>query len=283
MRVLRRVALGAAICLVLPVVSSTPAYAARTLTVTPSTDLVEAQTVSVAGGGFNPSVGVGFCQAIMAATPSQSDCGAPFGTTTSSPSGEISFDYTVRQSMFVPSLGRTVNCWVETCFIGAAEINDIAGTATFAPLTFVHVQPDGRIARLSDGTIFGDDVYNRDGSSGQTVTHTITPGANWSFAVQVQNDGARTDDITVTAASIFSSPDVTVRYFAGWFDVTSYVTGAGFTFGSVPPGGIRRLPVQFRASSGAAIDSRSRQLVTFTSRTAPVVDAVVVGVRVVAP
>ena len=70
MTVLRRVALAAAICLVLPVISSTPAYAARTLTVTPSTDLVEAQTVSVAGEGFNPSVGIGFCQAIMDATPS---------------------------------------------------------------------------------------------------------------------------------------------------------------------------------------------------------------------
>jgi hypothetical protein len=185
--------------------------------------------------------------------------------------------------MYVPSAGRTVDCWVETCVIGAAEFPDISGTATGSPPhTFVHVQPDGRIARLSDGTIFGNDVYNSTGS-GQTVTHTITQGNDWSFAVQVQNDGARSDDITVTAASLASSPGVTVRYFAGWFDVTSYVTGAGFTFANVPPGGIRNLPVQFRASSAAAIDARSTRRMTFTSRTAPVVDAVQVGVRVVAP
>jgi hypothetical protein len=244
---------------------------------------VEAQTVSVAGGGFNPSVVVGFCQAIMDATPDQSDCGAPFGTTTSSPSGEISVQYTVRQSMFVPSLGRTVNCWVETCFIGAAETANIAGTATFAPLTFVHVQPDGQIRRLSDSTIFGNDVYNSDGSSGQTVTHTVAPGADWSFAVQVQNDGQRTDNITVTASPIVSSPDISVRYFAGYFDVTSYVTGTGFTFANVPPGEIRRLPVRFRASSGALVDARSAQIVTFTAGNAPVIDKVRVSVRVVAP
>jgi hypothetical protein len=283
MTVLRRVALAAAICLVLPVISSTPAYAARTLTVTPSTDLVEAQTVSVTGAGFTPSVGIGFCQAIMSATPSQSDCGTLAGTTTSSTSGEISVQYTVRQSMRVPSLGRTVNCWVETCFIGAAELNDIPGTATFAPLTFVHVQPDGQIRRLSDGTIFGNDVYNSDGSSGQTVTHTVAPGAAWSFAVQVQNDGQRTDNITVTASPILSSPDITVRYFAGYFDVTSRVTGAGFTFANVPPGEIRKLQVQFGATSGAAVDARSHQLVTFTAGNAPVRDAVRVGVRVASP
>jgi hypothetical protein len=282
MTALRRAALAAAICLVLPVVSSTPAYAARTLTVTPSTDLVEAQNVSVTGAGFAPSAEIGFCQAIMDATPDQSDCGTPFGLTTSSPLGEISFAYTVRQSMPVSSLGRVVNCWVETCFIGAAQTNNIAGTATFAPLTFVHVQPDGQIRRLSDSTIFGNDVYNSDGSSGQTVTHAIAPGADWSFAVQVQNDGQRSDNITVTASPILSSPDITVRYFAGYFDLTSKVTGTGFTFANIPPGEIRRLQVQFRAISGAAVDARSHQLVTFTAGNAPVRDAVRVGVRAVA-
>jgi hypothetical protein len=237
----------------------------------------------VSGAGFNPSVEVGFCQAIVTASPSQSDCGVPVHLAFSSESGEFSGDYTVRQSMFVASLGRTVNCWVEACVIGAAETSNVAGTATYsAPLTFVHVQPDGQIRRLSDNTIFGNDVYNSDGSHGQTVTHPIAPSGSWSFAVQVQNDGQRTDNITVTAAPILSSPDITVRYFAGYFDVTSHVTGTGFTFANVPAGGIRKLPVQFRANSGAPVDARSHQLVTFSAGNAPVIDAVRVGVRVVA-
>ncbi len=283
---LRRAALAAAICLVLPVMSSTPAHAARTLTVTPSADLVEGQTVSVAGAGFNPGVVVGICQAIMDATPSQSDCGGGIQEITTTPGGDFGSTYRVQQSMGVASLGRTVNCWIETCVIGAAEINDINGTATFsAPLTFVHVQPDGQIRRLSDGTIFGNDVYNNDGSSGQLVTHTIAPGTDWSFATQVQNDGQRTENITVTASPLLSSPDITVRYFAGYFDVTSRVTGTGFTFANVPPGEIRKLPVQFRASAGAAETRQpgSVQLVTFSAGNAPVRDAIRVAVRVAAP
>jgi hypothetical protein len=282
MRAIRRAAFAVAICLSVPVVWAPPAFAARALTATPNVGLIDGQTVSFTGSGFNPSVDIGFCQAIDDGTPAQEDCGASTGTTTSSPSGDISGQLTVRQSMFVPSLGRTVDCASEACFVGAAEISDIANTSAFASLTFVRIQPDGQIRRLSDSVVFGNDVYGSDGL-GQTFTHPVAPGGSWSFAVQVQNDGDRTDDITVTAASIGTSPDVSVRYFAGWFDVTALVNGGGFTFAGVPPGGVRRLPVQFHAVSGAPVDERSRQLVTFTSGTAPIADSVLVAARVLTP
>jgi hypothetical protein len=278
----RRTALAVAICLSVPIVWAAPALAARALTATPSVGLTDGQTVSFTGSGFNASVDIGFCQAIDDGTPAQEDCGASTGTTRSSPSGDISGELTVRQSMFVPSLGRIVDCTSAACFVGAAEISDIAHTSAFASLTFVRIQPDGQIRRLSDSVVFGNDVYSSTGS-GETVTHPIAPGGSWSFAVQVQNDGARTDDINVTAASIRTSPDISVRFFAGYFDVTSLVNGAGFTFSGVPPGGVRRLPVQFKAVSGAAVEQRSHQLVTFTSRTAPIADSVLVAVRVLAP
>ena len=287
-RCLRRVALVAAICLVLPVLSSAPAFAVRSLTVTPHTDLREDQSVSVTGAGFTPSVNVQFCQAIMDATPSFSkDCGAAAPLVVSSATGEISGENIVRQTIFPARVGRAVDCWVETCVMLAAEVDDVAGTATFsAPLTFVRVQTDGQIRRLSDSVVFGDDVYNADGS-GQRVSHGISPGRDWSFAVQVQNDGGRTENITVTAAPELSSSGISVRYFAGWREVTSYVTGAGFTFANVPPGEIRRLPVQFRAASGVPLDARARQLVTFDVVERPGIvigaDTVGVGVRVVAP
>jgi hypothetical protein len=145
------------------------------------------------------------------------------------------------------------------------------------------VQPDAQIRRVSDGMVFGDDVYGRFPPSDQIRKHTIAAGADWSFAVQVQNDGQRTDDITVTASAILQPPDIKVRYFAGWFDVTASVTGTGFTFADVPPGGIRKLPVQFRASPGASVGSRAVRNVTFTSGTAPVIDRVQLDVDVVAP
>jgi hypothetical protein len=284
MSAIRRTALAVAICLGVPAVWAPPAFAASALTVTPNTGLIDGQTVSISGSGFPGSTDIGFCEAIDDGTPSQSDCaGGSAQTTTSSPSGDITGQLPVRQSIFVPSLGRVVDCTREACKIGAADINNIASTVAFASLSFVRIQPDGQVRRLSDGFVFGNDVYNTDGV-GEKVVHPVAPGGSWSFAVQVENDGARTDDITVNAASILTSPDVSVRYFAGWFDVTALVNGDGFTFAGVPPGGIRRLPVQFKAVAGAHIDQRSHQVVRFTSRTAPTVtDGVVVGVRVLAP
>jgi hypothetical protein len=278
MTAIRRTALAVAICLGVPLISAPAAFASSTLTVTPNV-VVDGQTVSFSGSGFHPSSGVGFCQAIDDGSPEQNDCGSTPGTTTASPNGDISGQITVRQTMFVPSLGRNVDCMVESCKVAAAEINDIANTAAFASLTFIRVQPDGQIRRLSDGAILGDDVYGRDGV-GETATHGVAPGGAWSYAVQVQNDGERTDDITVTAGAIFVSPNIAVRYFAGWFDVTGLVNGAGFTFGAVPPGAVRRVSVQFTASPGASPGERSRQRVTFTSQAAPVSDAIVVAVRV---
>jgi hypothetical protein len=277
MTAIRRTALAVAICLGVSLISASAAFASTTLTVTPN--VVDGQTVSFSGSGFRPSSGVGFCQAIDDGSPGQSDCGGALGTTTASENGDISGQITVRQTMFVPSLGRNVDCTVESCKVAAAEITDIANTVAFGSLTFIRVQPDGQIRRLSDGAILGDDVYGRDGV-GETATHGAGPGGAWSYAVQVQNDGGRTDDIAVTAASIFVSPNISVRYFAGWFDVTGLVNGGGFTFGAVPPGAVRRVSVQFSASPGASPGERSRQRVTFTSQAAPVSDAIVVAVRV---
>ena len=109
---IRRLVVGAAIGFVLPaLVGVSPAFAARYSTATPSTDLVDGQTVHIDGAGFNGSVAVGFCQAIDDGTPGQADCGgATPATTTTSSAGTFSGDVVVRRLIFVPSAGRTVNC-----------------------------------------------------------------------------------------------------------------------------------------------------------------------------
>jgi hypothetical protein len=126
------------------------------------------------------------------------------------------------------------------------------------------------------------DVYEPSPSSAQSATHPISSGSDWTFAVQVQNDGARTEDITVRAFRIGVAPDITVRYFAGGFDVTAQVNGAGgFTFADVPPGATRKIPIQFRASAGASTGEQTKRVVAFTGG-APVKDSVLVGVNVAA-
>jgi hypothetical protein len=289
---LRRGALALALCLAFPLVSAEPAFAARTLTVTPSTGLREGQFVEVTGVGFTPMVDVRVCLSIMDATPSQSDCSLFSGSAAvrSDESGAISAQFEVRQSIYVPSLDRAVDCVVEACFIRAGEIRpgapeDIEGTTAFSTrLLFLRVQPDCLLQRLSDGQLFGDNVYHDDVS--QTWSHGITAGNDWSFALRVQNDGDATEDLIVRGSGS-SSPVIGVRYFAGWLNVTSYVTGGGFTFGDVPPGGIRNLVVQFRAAAAASPGARSGGAVRcqWAAPNGPVEveDEVHVGVRVVAP
>jgi Neocarzinostatin family len=392
MKRLRGVILLAALSLAVPLVWATPAFAQRSLTVTPNTGLVELDSVTIEGTEFNPSVEVGFCQAIDDGSPSQSDCGTPFGLVVTSPTGSFSAQHTVRRFIHVPSLGRTVDCASEGCVIGAAETSDIAGTAVFTPIAFAPappppatlgsitvtpdnpiegqpvtvagtgfranakieilqcvpdphdptdcgpnftsavadaagtfsapfsmsqfltptgappadcntsgacvvaaaevvdipgtivtapfeiaaLQPDGQIRRLSDGAITGNDIYNLN-ADGQTRIRAVAPGVRWTFAVQFENDGEVADDITVTAPP--SSPPFTVRYFVSYFDITSQVTGGGFTFTDVAPGQIWKLPVQFNVAPDAPLESRADPLVTFTSK-APRVDTVRVGVVV---
>ncbi|MDQ1385963.1 MAG: Neocarzinostatin family [Actinomycetota bacterium] len=287
MSVLRRVALLVSVCLGVQSAAVLPASAARGLTVTPSTGLINFQQVAVTGAGFTPSVNVSFCQAIHDATPSRADCGAAVPSAFSSPTGEISGENVVRQTINPASVSHPVDCWVDQCVMMAWEEDDVAGTAVFSPpLTFVHIQPDGQIRRLSDSTLIGDDVYNAD-ASGQTVPHGITAGHDWSFAVQVENDGGRNDDISVMAVAEMSHPGLVVRYFAGWLDITSRVTrGSSFTFADVAPGAIRKLVVQVRAASSAPLDAISRQRVTFYVGRPPTIlaiDVVRVGVRVIPP
>ena len=75
MPLLRRAALFLVVCLGVQSLAASPAFAARTLTVTPGTGLINFQEVAVTGGGFTPSVDVPFCQAIRDSTPSRADCG----------------------------------------------------------------------------------------------------------------------------------------------------------------------------------------------------------------
>jgi hypothetical protein len=284
---LRRAVLLVTICLGVQSLAVSPAFAARTLTVTPGTGLINFQKVAVTGGGFTPSVEVQFCQAIRDSTPSRADCGAAVPSVVSTPSGEISGENVVRQSINPATVTHPVDCWIDECVMMAWEGDDVAGTAVFsAPLTFVRIQPDGQIRSLHDGTLTGDDVYNSN-ASGQTVPHGITPGHDWSFAVQVENDGGRTDDISVMAAVEMAHPGIAVRYFAGWFDITAQVTqGRSFTFADVAPGAVRKLSVQFRASATVPVEAISRQRITFYVGTPPTIlgiDVVRIGVRVLAP
>ncbi len=244
---------------------------------------MDGQTVAVDGAGFSPNVAVAYCQAIQRASPSVNDCanGGIAGSATTVSSGDFSGGSVfVRRLIFVPSLGRTVNCAVESCVIGAAEFTGfevIPGTVAYAPISFALGQPDGRIKRRSDGEITGDNVYNSD-AAGQTRIRAVQPGTTWTFAVQLENDSPTTDNIKIAAPP--SSAPITIHYFVGYYDVTAAVTGGGFTFTDQAPGQLWTFAVHFTVDPGAPLEAAADPLITYTSNTAGAIDAVRVGVVV---
>ena len=81
------------------------AQAARTLAVTPATDLLDGDVVALHGTGFTPSATVYFCQAVVDGTPGPEDCGVPFQTAQADEAGEFVATYTVRRFMSPSSVG----------------------------------------------------------------------------------------------------------------------------------------------------------------------------------
>jgi len=262
--------------------SISPAAAASSITVTPNADLKRAlQSVHVDGAGWPGSVGVGVCQAVINGTPDQNDCAGGFGVLVNTDAdGHLSLDLGVQQIVSIPSLGRTVDCGIESCYVAAAVFSDIAHTAVFTPITFSKDLADGRIKRRSDGTIFGDNVY--DFGPGELAKHTIAPGGTWTYALQVQNDGPTTTDLTVSA-SVSSTEGLTgqVQFFVGYYDVTSYVLSpSGLTFTDMAPGEVRTFALRFGVPADAPAGSYVNAFVGFASATAGQTDALSLYVNV---
>src|SRR5882762_3506766 len=115
-----------------PALLALPAGAAGSMTVTPRTGLVEFQTVTVNGSGFDPSASLGMCQA-LAGPPVIDSCGVGTTQFLFNDSGTFSTTVQVRRFIFVPLVGRTVDCAVASCLIAAADINNIEATIVTVP------------------------------------------------------------------------------------------------------------------------------------------------------
>ena len=205
--------------------------------VSPSSDLVSGQVVQVTGSGF-PAFATILLSTCVADDSRLCESGA--GTTTDA-TGNLATSFTVARTIgFRRDCLRTA-CEVRAELVGGSEPLRLAS----APLAFRDIQPDLRQRRRSDGTIFFDDVYTLF-SNPPTISHAIDPGGTWVFAVQVQNDGDTTDDITVNGAVL--SGGIATRYIVGWTDVSAAMGGSGFTFRAVPPGEVITFGLRFEAS-----------------------------------
>jgi hypothetical protein len=278
MRRVPGVAVATGICLLgLTLVSISPAGAATGITVTPNTNLPADASVVVEGTGWPASVDMGVCQAINDGTPNSDDCASLGFAIHTSSTGTFSTNLAVHRNITPPSVGHTVDCAVEDCFVAAALVSDVAGTVVFAPITFSSGLADGRIKRRSDGTISFDNVY-----SGEARSHTIAPGTDWTYALQVQNDGPATGDVTVTATKFATLKlAAQVQFFVGFYDVTAAVLSHdGFTFTDLAPGEVGTFALRFRVPADGPVGSEADVNLTFIAGGAGATDRLALRVHV---
>jgi hypothetical protein len=113
-----------------------------TLTAKPDTALADGQSISVTGGDFSPSSGVGIVECERGATgPAQCDLSTLYEVQANS-SGSFTTPYTVSRIIDISgsigkagAKGRVMDCAVSPCILGAADVDDYA-IAGKTPLYF---------------------------------------------------------------------------------------------------------------------------------------------------
>jgi Neocarzinostatin family/Family of unknown function (DUF6299) len=143
-RLLRCLGAGVGVFVAVTVASASPASAQPMITVTPDTDLVDFQTVTVSGSGFaaETTLGIAMCTAVPL---SIDDCDISTSVLVQSDAtGAFTTEYTVERLIETAAAGP-VDCAVAPgCILGVATL-DLSQVAT-APLAFdPNVPPQPRL------------------------------------------------------------------------------------------------------------------------------------------
>lgn len=136
------------------------AQAGPTVTATPSTDLLDGQTITISGTGASPgqSLYVGQCG------PGVTD---PFScdirsvvTTVVDSNGEYSSEYAVKR--FIPAPGGTADCATGGCTVGISNLGDVSVTT---PIEFTDVPlPVSVVEVIGNADLVDGDVVELQGS-----------------------------------------------------------------------------------------------------------------------
>jgi hypothetical protein len=126
------------------VAGATAAAAAAAIIVTPTTGLVDGQTVTVEGAGWSPNEQLGMCEGVLIDPPDATNCGS--GTVqfiAADNDGNFSSSLIVKRLIAVPRVRGTVDCAdpAAPCVIGVADIGNIPGTLVSATLHFAPALP----------------------------------------------------------------------------------------------------------------------------------------------
>lgn len=128
-------------------------------------------------------------------------------------------------------------------------------------------QPDLWLRTPAEVTYIGDAIYTIDGTS-QTRQQTVATGAMASYLIKVQNDGNTADVFTLKGAA--GGSGWVVKYLTSTAgvtsDITTQVTGAGWSPAALPRGGTVALWVSVNPSPAASSSQSNVILLTATSQ-----------------
>lgn len=126
-------------------------------------------------------------------------------------------------------------------------------------------QPDNQIKNMEETTYIGDGVYNLDGTD-QTKSQSAEAGDTVVYHIKIENDGNLPDTFIVTGTA--GNAGWGVRYFdalSAGTEITSDVTGTGWSSGVLNPGDTTDIRVELTSPSSATTGTSYDVLVTTTS------------------
>jgi hypothetical protein len=184
-RTLRGIA-GALVVVAATLAGASPASAATSVTVTPSTDLAGYQAVEVQGSGFEPGAQVAAGQCVVGHTTTEDCANIAFGPTADA-DGNVVFSFWVYRNIYTTNQGQVDCTGPGACVVAIAAISDIDGTVTRAPISFAPAPPAPELTVTinSTGTL---DTRTGVATIGGTVTCN-TPLDTWVNAQITQRAG----------------------------------------------------------------------------------------------
>lgn len=163
-----------------------------------------------------------------------------------------------------PSIAAAANevCTLTITAVSAADASkkDVAKLVT----TALQRRPDLSLRLPTEGSYAGDTVYNTTGVD-QSRAAAVAAGKAAVCYIRAQNDGAITDTLKLTASAAPAGWTVQYLQMSTQTDLTTAMTGAGYTLGPLAPAGFGSLYIKATPGSGVTAGSAITLTLTLTS------------------
>ena len=185
--------------------------------------------------------------------------GAGWVSGTVAPKGYPGVYANVKPDASVP-LGSTITLTIT----GRSESDNAKTDVVKAVTTCVaSYQPDMLIKNSADASYIGTDIINTDGAN-QSKSQNASAGQKATYSFRVKNAGYLSDSFTITGTA--GGSGWSVRYYdLSSVEITSQVTGAGWSSGTLASGVDRGFFVKVAPDASVGLGASKTLLITATS------------------